>query len=171
MRKLIATLTLGLALVGIGLATAGDYRGTWPVVQDISGNRKVTWAVNKSGSVLPGADASYNIGSSSYRPANLSVVNVTARGLKNELSTVTANTTLTTASPAFILCSNATAVITLQNATTAGAGYIQHVSNIAGSGNVSIASTSLIGGDSSVNATVNATRSFVSNGSAWYVLK
>lgn len=171
MRKLFATLTLGLALVGIGLATAGDYRGGFPVVQPISGLRKTTWQVNNAGAMLPGADAAYNIGSSSYRPANLSVVNMTARGLKNEVSTVTANTTLTTASPAYILCSNATATITMQNATTAGAGYIQHVANIAGSGNVSIASASLIGGDASVNATVNTTKSFVSNGSAWYVLK
>ena len=78
------------------------------------------------------------------------------RAVKNEVSVATANVTLTTASPAMIIVTNATAVVTLQNATTAGNGTIQHIVNAAGSGNVSVPSASLIGGDASINATAQA---------------
>lgn len=169
--RILGISIISLACFGADLATAGDYRGGFPVVQVISGDRLTTWAVSKAGAMLPGADAAYNIGSSSYRPANLSVVNATMRAVKNEVSVATANVTLTTASPAMIIVTNATAVVTLQNATTAGNGTIQHIVNAAGSGNVSVASASLIGGDASINATVNTTRSVVANSGAWYILK
>lgn len=136
--------------------------------------------------LLPGSANGLTIGSASLpvlkiTASNMTVTNITqtlgtntftnSTGLRLGYTAVTANTTLTTASSAVVASSNATAVITLQNATTAGAGYYQVVSNIAGSGNVSIASASLISGDASVNATTNTTKEFISNGSTWIMLR
>lgn len=87
--------------------------------------------------------------------------------LKLAAQVVTANTTLTTSSPSHTFCSNATATITLANATTAGRGFRCWVSNTAGSGNVSVASTSNINGAGSENVTVNGTRTYVSSGTTW----
>lgn len=105
-------------------------------------------------------------GTGDYTGATIS--NVTMSRYKVGWTTVALNTTLTTASSHAIGCTNATAVITLQNATTAGAGYLQRVFNTSGAGNVSVASASTINGAASVNVTLNTGGVFISDGTAWW---
>jgi hypothetical protein len=126
------------------MAAAGSYSGALPARVPIDGRTTVTLDADKFGHIL-------------------------LRGITLSTQTVTANTTLTTTSPGVIFANNATAVITLANATTAGVGYTQRVINVA-SGNVSVASASLIDGASSINATTVTPASVVSDGTAWHRL-
>ena len=66
------------------------------------------------------------------------------------------------------ICTNATAVITLANATTAGSGFHCVVINGAGSGNVSIVGPGNVNGAASINATIGQGYDIDSTGSTWW---
>lgn len=171
-KKLWAAAVLFATMVVLGVGAYGAMGDRWAVPNGASGS---SWRVLSPQSsevvaqsaynndLIPGATNSYKIGSPSKLVKSLAASRVTLG-----TNTTTANVTLTTSSAGVIFCSNATAVVTLQNATTAGAGFTQKVVNTAGSGNVSVASSSLVNGAASVNVTLNTGGEFVSTGSTWW---
>jgi hypothetical protein len=136
-------------------------------IPSTSGGATDSWHVPGTGTYangfLPGTTDVNDIGS----PSAL-VHRVHYSRVKTAYTAVSASTTLTVESAYLIAVTNATAVITLQNATTAGAGYHQRVVNAANAGNVSVASASNISGAASLNVTASTGASFVSDGTTWF---
>ncbi len=172
-KKLWAAAVLFATMVVLGVGAYGALGDRWAVPNGVSGGS--AWRVLSPQSsevvaqsaynndLIPGVTDSYRIGSPSKLVKSLNASRVTLG-----TNTTTANVTLTTSSAGVIFCSNGTAVVTLQNATTAGRGFTQKVVNTAGAGNVSVASTSLVNGAASVNVTLNSGGEFVSTGSTWW---
>lgn len=107
----------------------------WQVLANISGRRLLVWRVpGATGQLLPGADNSYAIGSSSYRPSALYVVDTRTQQLHLDSVAVTTNTTLTVANGTQIRIGTLSANITLTLDTPAhyGDGAVLDIQDIAG---------------------------------------
>jgi len=160
-----------LILVGLmailAAVCAADITSLW-AVRDIN---KTYWHVNTSGMMLPGADKSYDIGSSSFRPRYI-------YGNRQVTSVNASNTTLTSANVGVVALTNMTGnhTLTLPTATSAGIGAVITVIDTGGlissTGNltVNVTSSGNINGGASFNVN-NITYEqavFTSNGSAWF---
>ena len=95
-------------------------------------------------------------------------LNLTGQVIDSGYTQYTGSTTLTTSSPNTVACNNNTATITLQSASTAGAGYKQVVINTASSGNVTVASASNISNAAAVNVIQQTGGMFESDGTHWW---
>ena len=146
------------------MAAAGDI---WQMYN--ANNGHVYWRGLSNGWIIPNGTALSN--TTGFGDAVHLAYNVDSNCYRGGVQYVSSNTTISTYSPDNTFVSNATAVMTFVNVSTAGAGARKRIWNVAGAGNISCTSVSNISFANATAASVNVTagdcKDFTSTNTVW----